>query len=402
MKWIRNILILMVLMLGASGCISQPAAADDLAVAEVIETAASLPTLAKVVPSLTPTVAQTLTPIPTSTATAIPSPTLPPTWTPTALPSPTAELIDRACPDPPPSKPPYARFALGERPWPTPQPNPEDHFWLKKPLPGGGRYLFNTSFPYGYDANGAYLLHNGVDTGATLGTPLLAVGDGTIVVAQRDFNELYGWRCDWYGHLVVLELDQRWRGKPIYALYGHVLEIKVEKGQRVRAGEQVAEVGFGGAASVPHLHFEVRVGANDFGATQNPMLWVEPPETRGLIVGRLLDPTGRPWQGVWLSATHIEEGIESVTWSYLDDPEHLINPDEGYAENFVFADLLPGRYRIATKIQGVVYTADAEVFGGQITTVQMVTEPYKTVTPTVEATDKATDPSPTATPTPEP
>jgi murein DD-endopeptidase MepM/ murein hydrolase activator NlpD len=257
--------------------------------------------------------------------------------------------------------------------------------------------LFNTSFPYGYDANGAYLLHNGVDTGANLGTPLLAVGDGTIVVAQPDFDELYGWRCDWYGHLVVLELDERWQGQPVYALYGHVLEIKVEEGQRVSAGEEVAEVGFGGAASVPHLHFEVRVGSNDFGSTQNPMLWVIPPESRGLVVGRLIDPSGRPWQGVWLSATD-EEGTQSVTWSYLDDPRHLINPDKGFAENFVFTDLVPGRYQLATKIQGVVYTADVEVFGGQITTVQMVTEPYKTVTPTAEASD----PQPTTTSTPEP
>lgn len=392
MKTLTFIPLLLLLGLVLNGCISQPATADDLVVAEAAVVSA-LPTLAKLAPSLTPTVAQSFTPIPTSTATAVATATLPPTWTPTPSPPIASASAGLPCPETSPGKPQYTRFVLGEKPWPTPQSNPAAHFWLDKPLPGGGRYLFNTTFPYGYDSDGAYLLHNGVDTGATLGTPLLAVGDGTVVVAQADEEELYGWRCDWYGHLVVIELDQRWQNRPVYALYGHVLNIKVEEGQRVRTGEEVAEVGVGGAAIVPHLHFEVRVGANEFGATQNPMLWVRPPETRGLIVGRLLDPTGRPWQGVWVSAIHNEERTESVTWSYLDDPQHLINPDSGFAENFVLTDLLPGRYTLATKIQGVDYRTEVEVQGGEMTRVEIITEPYKTVTPA------ATD-SPELTPTP--
>ncbi len=168
-------------------------------------------------------------------------------------------------------------------------------------MPGGGRTLINQRFPYGWDENGRLLLHNGVDIAEELGTPVLAVADGTVVVAQEDLNAWYGWRCDWYGHLVVLELDQQWQDQPVYALYGHVLNIKVEAGQRVVRGEPLAEVGFGGAATNPHLHFELRVGENQFGATRNPMLWIEPGSTRGVIVGRLIDPEGRPWQGVPLA-----------------------------------------------------------------------------------------------------
>ncbi len=345
----------------------------EAGVALVLPTAAALaPTLALAGPVMT------LTPIPTTSATS----DLPPTNTPAASPAPTtaplATPIDRSCPDPEPVKPDYNRFHLGEVAWPeSRQGVPGERLWLDKPLPGGGRFLINAQYPYGYDAMGSYLLHNGVDSAAPMATPLLAVGDGTVVVAQKDQESLFGWRCDWYGQLVVIELDQRWQGQPVFALYGHVLNIAVAVGDRVAAGEQIAEVGFGGAAIVPHLHFELRVGENRFDATRNPMLWIRPPETRGIIAGRLLDPTGRPWQGVWLKAVSLTDAdTEYVTWTYLDDPRHLANPDEILAENFVFSDLLPGKYRLYIQVQEINYQADVEVRGGEISAVEVITGPF--------------------------
>jgi hypothetical protein len=149
----------------------------------------------------------------------------------------------------------------------------------------------------------------------------------------------------------------------------------------------VAEVGVGGAAVVPHLHLEVRVGTNEFGATRNPMLWLEPGETRGVIVGRLLDPDGRPWQGVGLGLLGGGEEVENRnTWSYLGDPQDLLNPDEGWAENFLFSDVRPGNYEIYTKLQDVEYRVPVTVRAGEISTVEVITEPYKTPTPFPEVT----------------
>ncbi len=334
-----------------------------------------------------PTRTNTPTPTPshTATATATEAPTLTPTVTATAM---ATAVINRTCPDSSPAKPDYDRYYLSPNLWPQPDlAIAEPHFWLAKPIAGGGRYLVNQAYPYGYDAGGRYLLHNGVDAAQSLGLPLLAVADGTIVVAQSDYSEWYGWRCDWYGQLVVLELDQRWQGQPVYVLYGHVLNIEVEVGQVVKRGDQVAEIGFGGVATVPHLHLEVRVGANEFGSTRNPMLWIEPGETRGVIVGRLIDPEGRPWQGVALGLLGGVEEVENRnTWSYLGDPQKLLNPDEGWAENFIYSDVRPGEYQIYTKLQGVEYRVPVTVTAGQISTVEIITEPYKTVTPTPEPT----------------
>ncbi len=316
----------------------------------------------------------TATPRPTALWTATPSAsaTAPPTETavpPTPLPG-------RACPAEYPVKPEYQRVRLAPQPWPTPDPAlSAAHFWLAKPLPGGGRFIVNDSYPYGSDGNGRYLLHNGIDSAEAMGTPVLAAAAGVVVYAGPDANVLFGWRCDWYGHLVVIEHDQTWLGQPIYTLYGHVLDIVVETGERVVQGQPVAAIGIGGAAIVPHLHFEVRVGQNEFAATRNPMLWISPGTTRGVLAGRVVDGNGRPWQGVTVTLIDGRGDAPQFinTWSYLGDPDSLINPDEGYAENFVFADVLPGTYVLHTRIQDVEYRQTVEINAGSLTLAEIVT-----------------------------
>ncbi|MGD2049495.1 MAG: peptidoglycan DD-metalloendopeptidase family protein, partial [Chloroflexota bacterium] len=292
-------------------------------------------------PVVSPAQKPTSTLMPTVVASDTPKPDIALTTTALAM----ADPIDRTCPDPPPVRPEFAHNYLGGEVWSIPRETAEEHFWLSKPLPGEGRLLYTEWFPYGYDVGGRYLIHNGIDVAEPEGTPVLAAADGTVIVAGDDFSSYYGWRCDWYGHLVVIELDRRWQDQPVYILYGHVLEIAVDPGQRVSKGQKVAEVGVGGAATLPHLHFEVRVGTNEFKSTRNPLLWLVPPSTRGIIAGRLIDPEGRPWQGVAVTAVGRSEGTEnSTTWTYLDNQQHLIHPDDTLAENFVIGDLLPGEY----------------------------------------------------------
>ncbi|MDX1413066.1 MAG: peptidoglycan DD-metalloendopeptidase family protein, partial [Candidatus Promineifilaceae bacterium] len=376
-----------------SGCVavSQPVPDQSMAQAVLVESPeptafasfTPAPTRAAAVASDTLQVGQQeeqATKVPPAAITPVPTDTPVPSATP--KPSPTTKP-QRLCPDEAPLKPEYNRYFLAPQEWPTADPSIADsHFWLSKPLPGEGRTLINQRFPYGWDENGRLLLHNGVDIAEDLGMEVLAAGDGTVIVSRSDLDAWYGWRCDWYGHLVVIELDQRWQDQPIYVLYGHVLNLKVEEGDRVSRGQPVAEIGFGGAATNPHLHLEVRVGENEFDATRNPMLWINPGPTRGVIAGRLVDPEGRPWQGVPLALVG-RDGTngKASTWSYLGDPQHLANPDEGWAENFVFADIGPGDYDIYTSIQGTDYRYPVTVFAGEVTVVEIETEPLKTATP---------------------
>jgi murein DD-endopeptidase MepM/ murein hydrolase activator NlpD len=332
-------------------------------------------------PPATPTPLPTTTPLPAATATSTAAASPVAAATTTAAPIPpvahTAPPIERACPNPAPARPVYRHYSLAGVPWPTPVSLPAaDRPRLPLPLLTDGLPRLNEQYPYGYDGGGRYLLHNGLDFVEPRGTPLLAVAEGTVVVAQADAGERFGWRCDWYGHLVVLELDQTWQGRAIYVLYGHVLNIVVEAGQRVRPGDVLADLGVGGATVGAHLHLEVRLGSNEFGATRNPYLWLEPAPGRGVIAGRLLDGAGRPWQGVHITAAgESENGISRATWSYLVDPLPLVNPDDILAENFVLAGLPSGPYRLTATIQGITYTVPVEVVAGQISTVEIVADP---------------------------
>ena len=132
------------------------------------------------------------------------------------------------------------------------------------------------------------------------------------------------------------------------------------------------------------------------------MLWINPGPTRGVLAGRLIDPQGRPWQGVVVTLINGEgDEVEFInTFTSQGDPQNLINPDELLAENFVFADVVPGEYTLYVKLQGEEYRRPVQIIEGELTTVELVTEPYKTPTPTVEV-PPTPEMTPTAVPTEE-
>ena len=273
---------------------------------------------------------------------------------------------------------------LSPNPWPEPSSEPfQPHFWLSDPIATGRKPFEQAYYPYGWDGGQRFLLHNGADMPKELGTAVLAAAAGTVIVAQSDQEAMFGWRCNWYGQLVVLELDERWQDQPVYILYGHIQNIKVQVGDHVQPGDPVAEIGVEGVSLVPHLHLEVRMGRNEFNATQNPLLWLQPTEDFGILAGRLVDPEKRPWQGIRLTLIDSsgEEPVFISTFSYLDDPQHIINPDDQLAENFVFADIAPGFYTLFAQIQGVDYRVPVEIKAGEVTAVEIITDPYQTATP---------------------
>ena len=87
--------------------------------------------------------------------------------------------------------------------------------------------------------------HSGRDIAADEGTPICAVYDGT--VAATGVGELSG-------NYVKIS-----HGNGIVALYCHCSKLCVSEGDRVRKGDIIAAVGHTGAATGPHLHFEVRI-----------------------------------------------------------------------------------------------------------------------------------------------
>lgn len=87
--------------------------------------------------------------------------------------------------------------------------------------------------------------HLGVDYGAPTGTPVRAIGDGTVSFAGVQNG---------YGNVVILRHagDRETR-------YAHLSRIDVKRGQRVDQSQLIGAVGSTGWATGPHLHFEFLV-----------------------------------------------------------------------------------------------------------------------------------------------
>jgi hypothetical protein len=93
---------------------------------------------------------------------------------------------------------------------------------------------------------GTWLMHSGRDLAAPEGTPVVAALSGR-VVSSGDAGG--------YGLAVEIEHERPLRR----TLYGHLSELYVKEGDRVRQGEVIGRVGSTGRSTGPHLHFEVRV-----------------------------------------------------------------------------------------------------------------------------------------------
>ncbi|GAB3732180.1 peptidoglycan DD-metalloendopeptidase family protein [Luteimonas pelagia] len=98
----------------------------------------------------------------------------------------------------------------------------------------------------------------GIDIAGSAGDPVRAAADGVVVYSG---SGLVG-----YGELVIVKHNDAW-----LSAYGHNRARKVNEGQLVKAGDQIAEMGRSGA-SRDMLHFEVRHN----GKPVDPMRYLPP------------------------------------------------------------------------------------------------------------------------------
>ncbi len=99
---------------------------------------------------------------------------------------------------------------------------------------------------------GRNALHTGLDFQAVTGTNILAAAGG-VVVTQENTPD--------FGNMV--EIDH---GKDLITRYAHASRVVVKKGDLIKRGQKIAEVGTTGRSTGPHLHFEVLIS----GVPQDP------------------------------------------------------------------------------------------------------------------------------------
>lgn len=115
---------------------------------------------------------------------------------------------------------------------------------------------YNLASGYGYRTDPVYdtrHFHSGVDIAGSEGTTIIATADGTIADAK------------WQGGMgYSVEIDH---GYNYQTLYAHLRSMAVKKGQKVKRGQKIGEMGSTGKSTAPHLHYEVLFK----GSPQNPV-----------------------------------------------------------------------------------------------------------------------------------
>ena len=125
----------------------------------------------------------------------------------------------------------------------------------QQPVLGG---VLGSEFGWRIDPlNGRSALHTGLDFPAEPGTPILAAAGG--VVVTQEYHAAYG---------NMVEVDH---GNDLLTRYAHASKVGVKKGDLIKRGQKIAEIGTTGRSTGPHLHFEVLVQ----GVYQDPQKFLD-------------------------------------------------------------------------------------------------------------------------------
>lgn len=91
---------------------------------------------------------------------------------------------------------------------------------------------------------GRYTKHEGLDIAAKIGVPVYATADGVVQFTGRNGG---------YGKSIFINHKYGFQTR-----FAHLHRILVKKGQIIKRGDLIGEVGNSGRSTGPHLHYEVR------------------------------------------------------------------------------------------------------------------------------------------------
>lgn len=87
-------------------------------------------------------------------------------------------------------------------------------------------------------------IHNGLDIALPTGTPVYAMADGIVQLADENFY--------YNGTFVLMD-----HGQNLSSVYLHLSRLDVKTGDFVRKGEKIGEIGTTGRSTGPHLHWGI-------------------------------------------------------------------------------------------------------------------------------------------------
>jgi murein DD-endopeptidase MepM/ murein hydrolase activator NlpD len=229
--------------------------------------------------------------------------------------------------------------------------------WFARPVAGADNPYIDQTYRYGSTMGGNFQQHQGVEFNNPDGTPVHAIGAGTVV---------YAGRAEAGALTVAIRHDTTVTpagGAPlrIYSVYYHNSALLVQAGDRVTEGQVISRVGNTGRATNDHLHLEVQASPTDsVGAivdslqkfppyTTNPELWIQPLPGTGIVAGQVFDAEGRPILQARIYGLRKPVPAETP-FSFAETYGDKAHPHPLYGEHFAVGDVPAGIYTVGTTI----------------------------------------------------
>ena len=126
--------------------------------------------------------------------------------------------------------------------------------------PANGKFRWpvnwpNITSPFGWRVHPVYntkKFHSGIDIGGSYGTAIMAAGAGVVIYTAKPVQG-HNTGGSGYGNYCIID-----HGGGYTTLYGHMRNVYVKTGQKVKSGQKIGEMGSTGTSTGAHLHFEVR------------------------------------------------------------------------------------------------------------------------------------------------
>ncbi len=245
--------------------------------------------------------------------------------------------------------------------------------WFKRPIATTDNSFIDQTYRYGSTMGGNFQQHQGVEFNNPDGTPVLAIGSGTVVYAGP--AEAGALTVTIRHDTSVTAQGKRYR---IFSTYYHNSALLVKLGRKVARGATIARVGNTGRATNDHLHLEISASPSDSVAlvvdslqrfppyTTNPELWIEPLSGTGIVAGQVLDGSGAPVRQARIYGITKANPAETP-FSFAETYGDKAHSHPLYGEHFAVSDVPPGTYTLGTEIEGKKVFRQVVVEEGKLT-----------------------------------
>jgi murein DD-endopeptidase MepM/ murein hydrolase activator NlpD len=245
--------------------------------------------------------------------------------------------------------------------------------WLERPIAAKDNNYIDQTYRYGSTMGGNFQQHQGVEFNNPDGTPVSAIGSGTVVYAGP--AEQGALTVTIRHDTSVTAKGKRYR---VYSTYFHNSTLLVKVGRKVTRGTTISRVGNTGRATNDHLHLEISASPVDSLSaivdstqrfppyTSNPELWIEPLPGTGIVAGQVLDASGAavPQARIY-GITKLNPA--ETPFSFAETYGDKAHPHPLYGEHFAVSDVPPGTYTVGTEIEGKKVFRQVTVEEGKLT-----------------------------------